>query len=97
MTFGLTTTDLEKIRQVFAHFPEIESVVIFGSRAMGNYKNGSDVDLALKGPVTEEMLREVSSHLNQKLPLPYFFDVVIYNQIQNAELKKHIDEEGRVF
>lgn len=35
--------------------------------------------------------------LNQKLPLPYFFDVVIYNHIQNAELKKHIDEEGEVF
>ncbi|GAA4449441.1 hypothetical protein GCM10023189_08820 [Nibrella saemangeumensis] len=49
MRFGLTARDLNAIRQVFANCDKAEQVIIFGSRAMGNYKPGSDIDLAIKG------------------------------------------------
>jgi predicted nucleotidyltransferase len=49
LDFGLTHSDLHAIKQVLAKYPQIEQAIIFGSRAKGNYKPGSDVDIALKG------------------------------------------------
>ena len=49
MNFGLTKSDLNYITKTLKQFPEIESTFIFGSRAMGNFKPASDIDLCLKG------------------------------------------------
>ncbi len=77
-------------------FPEIEQTVLFGSRAQGNAQAGSDVDLALKGPsVTEQTVLRLQAILDD-LPLPYFFDVVHYEEIQNENLIDHIDRVGRI-
>ncbi|MCC5912488.1 MAG: nucleotidyltransferase domain-containing protein, partial [Clostridiaceae bacterium] len=66
------------------------------SRAMGNYKKGSDVDLAIVGEnIDRKILRRISDDLNEEYPLPYFFDVVVYKDISNEELKKHIDSVGK--
>ena len=48
-SFGLLTSDLNFIISLFQKFPSIQEVKIFGSRAKGNFKNGSDVDLSIKG------------------------------------------------
>lgn len=97
MFFGLTEKDMGQVRKVFRQFPEIDSVIIFGSRALGIFKKGSDVDLALKGVVGEDTLRNVHQKLNDELPLPYFFDVIIYEDVENLDLKKHVDDFGKIF
>ncbi|WP_204226487.1 nucleotidyltransferase domain-containing protein [Clostridium botulinum] len=47
--FGLLERDIKYINEVLDKFEEIEKAIIFGSRAMGNYKKGSDVDIAIIG------------------------------------------------
>lgn len=94
--FGLTVKDLEHIMDGIKGFSEIEKAVIFGSRAMGNYKRGSDVDLVIYGKgVTSKTLCSLDDLLNEKLPLPYFFDVLHFEKISNDELVRHIREEGK--
>ncbi|WP_368490092.1 nucleotidyltransferase domain-containing protein [Clostridium sp. BJN0013] len=94
--FGLLERDLKYILEAVKKYSEIEEVIIFGSRAMGNYKKGSDVDIALKGEyVNRKIVCRLSDDLNEEYPLPYFFDVVNYNDISNEELKKHIDNVGK--
>ncbi|MGE4489022.1 MAG: nucleotidyltransferase domain-containing protein [Kiritimatiellales bacterium] len=93
--FGISETQLNLIKEAVSRFDEIESAVIFGSRAMGNYKPGSDVDIAIKGrKITARTVSALSSLLNEELPLPHFFDVVHYNTLDNKALIRHIDEHG---
>lgn len=75
-------------------YPVVEGAVLFGSRALGNQKNGSDVDIALKGNVDFSTLASISYALNEKTNLPYFFDVLSYENIENPALKEHIDRYG---
>ena len=76
---------------------EISEVLLFGSRAKGNYKIGSDVDLAIKGDrVTPTTVLELSDCLNEEKPLPYFFDVIQYETIDELRLVEHIDRVGIV-
>ncbi|MEW6662535.1 MAG: nucleotidyltransferase domain-containing protein [Bacillota bacterium] len=94
--YGLLERDLEYILKALKQYPEIEEAIIFGSRAMGNYKKGSDVDLAIVGEnIDRKIVRKLSDDLNENYPLPYFFDVVCYKDISNEELKKHIDSVGK--
>lgn len=95
--FGILEKDISYIREVLIKFTEIEEGIIFGSRAMGNYKKGSDIDLALRGKnITNRILYEVSDYLNEVYPIPYFFDILNYDDISNENLKKHIDEYGKI-
>lgn len=81
---------------VFGQFQEIEQVLIFGSRAKGNCRPGSDIDLALKGDnVTEQTVLRLRGMLDD-VPLPYFFDVVNYRSIKNTDMVQHIDRIGEV-
>ena len=92
---GLTDQQTNLIQKAVGQFLEIESAVIFGSRAMGNYKPGSDVDLAIKGEdITDEIVRALSTLLNEELPLPHFFDVVHYNTLDNETLIEHINQHS---
>ncbi|MCK5700073.1 MAG: nucleotidyltransferase domain-containing protein [Cyclobacteriaceae bacterium] len=96
MKFGLTEKHIEVILRRASKFKEIERVVIFGSRSIGNYKKGSDVDLALKGlNVSQQIADKLRYELSEKTNLPYFFDVVCYNCLKNKSLIKHIDELGK--
>jgi len=93
MRFGLSAETLEKIVKIFSSHNEVSKVLVFGSRAKGNFKPGSDIDLALKGEIK---LSQVNSMLEQltALFLPQTFDLVIYNDIKDSELKEHIDRVG---
>lgn len=93
--FGLLKRDEELIISALSNFSEIEDGIIFGSRAIGNFKKGSDVDLALKGDLNEKILIQVSELLNEELPLPYHFDVINYSSISNDELIEHIVKFGK--
>jgi len=97
MAFGLSDDVIQKMQQVFAQFSNLEQVIVFGSRAKGNYKEGSDIDLALKGHALDlSTLQSLEIKLDELL-LPYKTDMVIYNTMSNDALKEHIDRVGMVF
>jgi predicted nucleotidyltransferase len=80
--FGLLDRDLKYIRKALRNFEEINSAIIFGSRAMGNYKKGSDVDIAITGDkITSRTISNLDELLNEEYPLPYFFDILQYEEI----------------
>jgi predicted nucleotidyltransferase len=94
---GLVEGDLQNVVSVLIQFPEVELASVFGSRAKGNYKNGSDVDIALKGKQLSFMIvARINSILNEETSMPYRFDVLNYETITNNELKDHIDRIGLV-
>ena len=96
--FGLYDKSYTLMIEALKKFPEIEKAIIFGSRSMGNYKKGSDIDLAIAGSgVTNQTVSRLSAQLNEELPIPYFIDVVDYNSLLNKELKEHIDRNGTEF
>lgn len=88
---GLNTQTLELIKSCFEQYPNIVWVKIYGSRAKGDYKRGSDIDLAFSSPVNDaaKLLGALDN-----LPLPYLFDVTHYESLQNQALKEHIDRVG---
>jgi uncharacterized protein len=72
--FGISDRSYELIATVWAKFPEVEEVLIFGCRAKENYKQGSDIDLAIKGlGCNNRLALHIKSYLNEVLPVPYFF------------------------
>ncbi len=92
---GLTASQLGLIRETIGRFSEIDSAVLFGSRAMGNYKPGSDVDIAVTGKnITDDTVRTLNTLLNEELPLPHFFDIIHYNTLDNESLVQHINQHG---
>ncbi len=93
---GLTQKELEILKNVFKKFDDIKEVILFGSRALGTHKTASDIDLAIKGNVDINTLSKLKYTLEEDTNLPYFFDVVIYDNLDNLELKKHIDGFGKV-
>lgn len=97
MKFGLDENIIEQIRAVFASFPEIEEAILYGSRAKGNFKNGSDIDLTLKGEnISYNTFNNISLSLDD-LMLPYMIDLSIYKQIDNPSLVDHIERVGICF
>lgn len=95
--FGLKVDDLNKIRIVFQKFPQIKEVKIYGSRAKGNYRAGSDIDLTLIGENLDLNLMNLLSLKLDDLLLPYLFDVSVYEKIENPDFKQHIDRVGKLF
>src|SRR3989339_1935292 len=97
MNFGLKQEDIDYIVSTLKQFPEIEKASIFGSRAKGNNKVGSDVDLAIYGEaVNFDTESKLHAMLEETSPMPYFFDVVDYTHLTKESLKEHIDRVGQV-
>ena len=97
-TFGISEKSFKKIIDTLTKFPEIRKAIIFGSRALGNAKAGSDIDIALEGEkITDEIVRKVKVILNERENIPYFVDVVNLNTIKNDELREHINKFGKDF
>ena len=92
---GLEESEIEKICGVFKNNKKILRAVVFGSRAKGNYRKYSDIDIALWGELDSRDAQHIADEL-EELPLIYKFDVAAYDKISNAELKAHIDRVGRI-
>lgn len=95
MRFGLKEETIKAINDVFLSYPQIEKAVVFGSRAKGNYRDGSDIDICLFGNIDFVLLQNIEISLDS-LNLPYTIDLVVYENIQNDELKEHIDRVGMI-
>lgn len=97
MKYGLTDTEITKLSDFFARYEEIEKVLLYGSRAKGNYKPFSDVDLTLVGEkLTHHDLNQITWAIDDLL-LPYQFDISLFHKLTNPDLKEHIERKGVVF
>lgn len=97
MRFGLEENTIHKINSVFKQYENIEKVIIYGSRARGNFKPGSDIDLTIKSKTfTLTELLEAENQLDDLL-LPYKIDLSLFYQISNDDLIDHIKRVGIVF
>lgn len=93
--FGISEKSFRLLLETFAKYPQVEEVIIFGSRAKGNYKKGSDIDLAIKGEKSSASLAQnLGAYINEELPIPYMVDVVDYCSLKHQELREHIDRVG---
>ncbi len=97
MEFGLSEETSAKIRGVLAHFPEIDQATMYGSRAKGTFRPGSDIDLTLTGSMlTPDIRSRISLELDDLL-LPYEIDLSLFSDLHNDELCAHIARIGKVF
>ncbi len=94
--YGLRQTDIEKIQGVFKKYPELQAAILYGSRALGKHRAGSDIDLTLKGDLSTSQLFQLEQELDDLL-LPYKIDLSIFNTIKNLDLIDHINRVGKVF
>ena len=97
MEYGLPKKTLITLESIFRKYSEIRQVVLYGSRAKGNYRKGSDIDLSLKtrNGIDFTNLLRIGNDFEDS-DMPYFVDVSIYEKISNPDLKAHIDRVGKV-
>jgi predicted nucleotidyltransferase len=94
---GLSDETILKIRSAFAKYPQIKTVILYGSRAKGEYRNGSDIDLTIKDSRVEYKDLLALELALDDLMTPYGFDISILENIENPALVEHIKRVGRVF
>lgn len=94
MPYGLTDIELQKIINVFASNRRIVNAILYGSRAKGNFKPFSDIDITLVGKeLTRNDLIKIIQDVDNLL-LPYQFDLSLWNKIKNEALIEHIERIG---
>lgn len=95
--FGIGDRSFSELLETFSLFPEIRKVKVFGSRAMGNFKRGSDIDLCFWGDIPQSLLFKIQDHIEEKTTIPYLIDFVVFQQIDNKALIDHINTYGIEF
>jgi predicted nucleotidyltransferase len=94
---GIKAEAIQKLNNVFASYPGIDKVILYGSRAKGNYKDGSDIDLVLIAPqFTLTDLNKIETRIDDLL-LPWKIDMALFHQIENPDLLEHINRVGIQF
>jgi len=93
---GLPAHAVTRMRALFTAHPSVRQAILFGSRAKGNYKNGSDIDLALTGPVGFSELGTIAWELDDLL-LPWEIDLIPLDTLDNPDLREHIARVGQLF
>ncbi len=96
MKYGLSTTTVERLQNTLLHYPEVEKAVLYGSRAMGTYRPGSDIDLTLCGvELNHTLLTQINNELDDLL-LPYQIDFSLMASLSHPALLDHIRSVGVV-
>jgi predicted nucleotidyltransferase len=94
ITHGLSEQTVKKLQSVFAGFPQVEKAVLYGSRANGNFKPGSDIDLTLMGDKIDDRLSSRIYWALDDLLLPYQIDLSLFSKLRHPELIDHIRRVG---
>ena len=84
---------MQAFQAVFACYPELTEVLLYGSRARGNATPRSDIDLATRGIIDPHRLGRLSLDL-EDTNIPQECDVQAYEELNYAPLKSQIDAEG---
>lgn len=94
--YGLSDKEFAEMTAIFDKCANLEKVILYGSRAKGNYKKFSDVDITLEGDkLTLSDLFRIQDLLYES-DLPYMYDVSIFSKISNPDLVDHIRRRGIV-
>ncbi len=94
--YGLTAAHIETLRGILAPFAaQITRAAIFGSRATGTSRPGSDIDLVLYGDMTDSDLSQIRLRCSESM-LPHTVDVLAYHLIASAALIERIDQEAQI-
>lgn len=97
MKFGLKIQTIDAITEVFKRYPLVDRVVLYGSRAKGDFRANSDIDLTLIGENLDlTLLLKIETDLDDLL-LPYKIDLSLFRKIENKDLRDHINRVGIVF
>lgn len=95
--FGLSPRVINEIHGILAQHPHVQRAIIYGSRAKGNYKPGSDIDLTLFGSELDyRLMLSIAGALDDS-DIPYTVDLSIFAEIENPALRDHIERVGQVF
>ena len=90
---GIKGKELNMILSVLQKYKTIERALVFGSRAKGNAKSTSDIDIAVFGDIDFLSVEKLILDM-EELPMVQKFDILAYNDIKNNALKQHIDRVG---
>ena len=94
MKYGLDNTSINRLQDIFTEFPQVEKVILYGSRAKGNYKPGSDIDLTIDGKgLSLSIVNQISLKIEDLL-LPYTIDLSVLSHIKDQGLIDHIKRIG---
>ena len=97
LKFGLSKSEIQKIQSIFKKYPEIEKVILYGSRALGTFKPASDIDLTMMTSNKDlSFLFKIENEIDE-LMLPYKVDLSIHSMLDNENLKEHIQLVGQEF
>lgn len=91
--FGIAKEHWQKILSLFSNKKDLQTAVLYGSRAKGNFREGSDIDICLKGSLSSKIIYEILEEY-EPLYLPWKLDLVLWNNIENQNLKDHILRVG---
>jgi len=93
--FGLSSRARDLLGSAFAAESRIKRALIYGSRAKGNYRPGSDIDMALDAPhMTYSDCLRFATTLDD-LMLPWRINLSVLHQIDNPALLEHIARVGK--
>lgn len=96
MRYGIKEEYWQRLSEIFAQIPQIEKVILYGSRVKGTYKPFSDIDITLVGEtLTHNDLLRIMNDIDDLL-LPYMFDISLFHDLRNEELIEHITRRGAV-
>ena len=97
MNHGLSERSINTLNRIFEKYKSLKKAILYGSRAMGNYKNGSDIDITLEvnDDFSDLDLLRICGELEES-DLPYFTDCSIMKNLKNQELKEHIIRVGKI-
>ena len=97
MKFGLSDTVIKELQDIFKRHVNIKKVLIFGSRSKGNYRAGSDIDLAVIGDNLDyNQILDIVCEI-EELELLYSVDILDYQKKKGTPIGDHIDRVGQVF
>ena len=96
MEFGISSKDAEILNSVFKKFPQVKQVILYGSRAKGNFRENSDVDLVIaNSEIDRYSIGKILSEIDDS-NFPYLVDIQVLNTIKNKELLDDIDRVGKI-
>ncbi len=97
MSFGLPEQTVFIIRAILAQYPQVDRAIIYGSRAKGTYRSGSDIDLTLVGArLSYDDLLHIMGELYESA-IPHTVDLSIFDYIDDFAVRDHIERRGQVF
>lgn len=94
--FGIYPKNYQEIQRIIENCLSIDEVIIYGSRAKGNYREGSDIDITILGEPNKYDMNKLWHDLDDSY-IPYKFDISIYKDLKSDSLKEQIQRVGKTF